>query len=68
MHADERVANRSFYGRSGGAEHFISVEAPPNLDLVEQLDFVAKRYAEAAETLGLRPETAIFRRIFVSDY
>ena len=67
MHADNGIASRSFQGTTGGAEHFISVEAPANLSLVEQIDHVEKRYAEARQALSLAPETAIFRRVFLSD-
>lgn len=61
------VASRSFQGATGGTEHFISVTAPARLDLAGQLDCVEQRYAAARKTLDLAPETAIFRRIFVSD-
>jgi hypothetical protein len=50
-----RVSIRSFRGASGGAEHFISVEAPSNLGFGEQIGFVEARYAEARESLGLAP-------------
>jgi enamine deaminase RidA (YjgF/YER057c/UK114 family) len=60
-------AHRSFRGNSGEAEHFITVEAPPERDLAGQLDGLAQRYAEAVQTLRLAPESAVFRRIFVSD-
>jgi len=43
------------------------VRAPAGLSLAEQLDLVEKRYAEARKAIGLAPETAIFRRVFVSD-
>ena len=62
-----RVSIRSFRGARGGAEHFISVEAPAILGLGDQIGFVEARYAEARDSLGLAPETALFRRIFVSD-
>ena len=61
------VRSRSFHGAAGGAEHFICVEAAADLSLGEQIDAVQKRYAEAIQSLGLAPETAIFRRIFLSD-
>jgi len=61
------VIARSFYGASGGAEHFISVEASAGLSLGEQIELVQERYAEAKRSLGLAPDTAIFRRIFLSD-
>jgi enamine deaminase RidA (YjgF/YER057c/UK114 family) len=67
MHRDGGIASRSFRGRTGGAEHFISVEAPASLGLPAQIDFVERHYAGAQMALGLAPETAVFRRIFVSD-
>ncbi|MFQ5775002.1 MAG: Rid family hydrolase [Kiloniellaceae bacterium] len=68
MDADnEGIASRSFRGRTGGAEHFIAVEAPGGLGLPEQIDRIEKRYARARNALGLTPDTAVFRRIFVSD-
>ena len=62
-----RIASRSFRGASAGSEHFISAESPANLALGEQIEIVQERYAEAIKSLGLAPETAIFRRIFLSD-
>ena len=67
MHVDNGVATRSFKAATGESEHFISVEAPAGLSLAEQLDVVEEHYAAARNALGLAPETAIFRRIFVSD-
>jgi len=67
MQLDKGIASRSFRGESGGSEHFISVGAPAGLAFGEQLDLVERRYAEAREALGLAPESAIFRRVFVSD-
>ncbi len=67
MQHDKGIASRSFRGESGGSEHFISVEASAGLAFAEQLGLVERRYAEAREALGLAPESAIFRRLFVSD-
>ncbi len=66
-HAGTGIASRSFHGATGGAEHFICIEAPADLGLGEQIEIVQRRYAEARQSLGLAPETAIFRRIFLSD-
>ena len=60
-------AYRSIAGATGSAEHFITVDAPDHLSLPRQIDAVAQRYAEALQTLNLSPETAVFRRIYVSD-
>src|SRR3954463_7305014 len=65
--SDNGLAFRSYRGPSGCAEHYIAIEAPGNLSLSRQLDAVAQRYAEALQTLRLSPETAIFRRIYLSD-
>lgn len=61
------TAHKSFRGAIGGAEHFIAVQAPPNMGIAEQLNVVERRYAQALDGLGLSPESAIFRRAFVSD-
>jgi len=66
-HADTGIVSRSFRGAAGGAEHFICVEAPADLGFGEQIEIVEKRYAKARKSLRLTPETAIFRRIFLSD-
>lgn len=61
------LAFRSFRGASGHTEHYIAVEAPGEASLARQIDIVAQRYAEALQTLRLSPDTAIFRRIYLSD-
>jgi enamine deaminase RidA (YjgF/YER057c/UK114 family) len=61
------TATRSFRGMTGGTEHFITVQAPPGLGLAEQIGHVERRYAEARATLGLSADSAVFRRIFLSD-
>lgn len=66
-HADDRLAFRSFTGALGGTEHVITVQAPGDLSLPRQLDHLAQRYAEALQTLRLPPDSAMFRRIYVSD-
>jgi enamine deaminase RidA (YjgF/YER057c/UK114 family) len=62
-----RMALRSFQGASGCAEHYVVIEGPGDLSLQRQIDVVAQRYAEALQALRLSPETAIFRRIYLSD-
>ena len=61
------LAFRSFSGSSGCAEHYITIEAPGDLSLPRQIDAVAERYSEALQTLNLTPESAIFRRVYLSD-
>jgi enamine deaminase RidA (YjgF/YER057c/UK114 family) len=63
----ERTALRSFRGRSGSAEHTIAIAAPDGLSLPRQLDAIERCYAEALQTLRLPPQSAIFRRVYVSD-
>jgi len=58
---------RSFRGRAGGAEHFITIAAPAHLGLTAQLDHIERLYAEAQDALGVTPDTAVFRRVFLSD-
>ncbi len=67
VYAEEGFRARSFYGTAGGSEHFIAVTVPSNLDLGRQVGLVAERYAAARRALGLAPESAVFRRIFLSD-
>ena len=60
-------AVRSFTGSHGGTEHYITVQAPANLGFAAQLDHVAGVYAEALQSTGLSRDSAIFRRIYLSD-
>jgi len=61
------TAHSSYSGAKSGTEYFISVTAPPDASLEEQISYVEANYNEKVQSLGLKPETAIFRRIFVSD-
>jgi enamine deaminase RidA (YjgF/YER057c/UK114 family) len=65
--ADNGLALRSYRGSSGCIEHYITIEAPGQLSLARQIDTVAQLYAEALQSLNLPPESAIFRRIYLSD-
>ncbi len=67
MDVNAGIAHKRFQGATGGAEHFISVHAPHTLGFDEQVRLVQERYAAAQKNLGLASETAIFRRIFLSD-
>lgn len=64
---DQGIASRTFLGSNGDAEHYICVEAPPSLSLRDQITSIQSRYAAARRELDLAPETAIFRRLFLSD-
>ncbi len=61
------ITAKSFTGRTGGSEHYITVEPAGDGDFASQLDSVTRQYAEAVRVRGLAPESAIFRRILVSD-
>jgi len=58
---------RSFRTNSGDVEHYIAIEAPAQLSLARQIDAVAQRYAEALQSLRLAPDSAVFRRLYLSD-
>ena len=63
----EGTASRSFGGSTGAKEHYIIVEATPELCFADQLAEIERRYAAARAALGLKPASAIFRRVFLSD-
>ncbi len=65
--AIEGVAQRSFTGANGDTEHFFMVETSASLPFPAQLDLIRQRYAAALQALGLSDNTAVFRRIFLSD-
>jgi hypothetical protein len=64
---DNGTAARSFRRGSGEAEHFVTVEAPATLSLEDQIATLQERYEAAQVALGLAPETAVFRRLYLSD-
>jgi enamine deaminase RidA (YjgF/YER057c/UK114 family) len=64
---DDGLAFSSFRGASGKAEHTITVEAPGDISLPRQIDTISQRYAEALQALRLPPESAVFRRVYLSD-
>ncbi|MEI8397057.1 MAG: Rid family hydrolase [Rhodospirillaceae bacterium] len=61
------ISVKKCQGRTGGTEYFMIVEAPAGLSYAEQLAAVESRYEQARLDLGLDPQTAIFRRLFLSD-
>ena len=65
--AGNGISSRSFHRPGGGTEHYLCVEATGALDLRDQIELIQDRYAAAQEALGLAPETAVFRRLFLSD-
>lgn len=67
MPAANRIAHSNFSGPKGDGEHFIGVTPPSEASLEEQISYIDQSYKEAVRSLDLEPETAIFRRFFVSD-
>jgi len=67
MPHDENILCRSFRGATGASEHFIVVKATGGIDFAAQVKCVEDGYRRALAQLGLAPETAVFRRIFLSD-
>lgn len=61
------ISTSSFCGTNGGTEHFISVTPPSDASFEDQIAYVDTHYRETVAALGLEPETAIFRRLFLSD-
>jgi len=64
---ERTVSSRSFLGGAGDGEHFIVVEAPAGGTFEQQLHGVLELYGQEQQRLGLAPESAIFRRVFLSD-
>ncbi len=67
MLCTNKAISKSFFGKSGGAEHFIVVEADADLDFADQIADLERRYAATRRSLGVAPGSAVFRRLFVSD-
>lgn len=64
---DEGMASSRFVTVGGDAEHYITIRASAGLSFEKQLAQINELYAEAMRAAGLGPETAIFRRVFLSD-
>jgi enamine deaminase RidA (YjgF/YER057c/UK114 family) len=65
--AADGVQWRAFKGTNGTVEHFFIIDGPEGVSFAEQTASLQQRYASALKSRGLAPETAIFRRIFLSD-
>lgn len=63
----EGASARSFRGTDGAAEHFLVVQAPAERSWAGQVAAVEERYHALRQALDLGPESAIFRRVFLSD-
>lgn len=61
------LMHRCFRGINGEAEHFFAITAPGGLNLAEQIKNIEINYYEKIRSLGLHPNTAVFRRVFLSD-
>lgn len=66
MIASTEIAVKSFES-AGGGEHVIVVEPSVRGDFVTEQAEVATLYAQALRARGLAPESAVFRRVFLSD-
>jgi enamine deaminase RidA (YjgF/YER057c/UK114 family) len=65
--AEGGISCSRFRTRAGDTEHYVAISASCGPGFQEQLAQVRERYEEARKSLGLGPESAIFRRLFVSD-
>ncbi|MGB9026761.1 MAG: Rid family hydrolase [Rhodomicrobium sp.] len=65
--SSEGTAWRSFKGSNACTEHFFMIDAPKGGSFADQIAGLQERYAAALKQHGLARETAIFRRIFLSD-
>lgn len=62
-----RIASRGFATREGGREHAIVIRTDDGADFADSQKKVADAYRAALRDLRLPPESAVFRRIFLSD-
>ena len=61
------VKSRQFTGVHGELEQYFIVEPDPSLSFQDQLSSLQTRYEQAIAQAGLPLESAVFRRIFLSD-
>jgi enamine deaminase RidA (YjgF/YER057c/UK114 family) len=69
MTLPDGVAARRFSGKNGCDEVYLEVEPPRAAahDFKAELKAIEDRYLAALRLMGVPPESAVFRRIFVSD-
>ncbi len=67
MNAADGIATHSFRVPGGAGEHMIAIEAPAEAGFAFQLDALMRRYGEALQSLRIAPDTAVFRRLYLSD-
>jgi enamine deaminase RidA (YjgF/YER057c/UK114 family) len=61
------VVHRVFTGKKGEKEHFFTITAPEGLNFKEQVQHIETHYTQKLRSLNLASNTAVFRRIFLSD-
>ncbi|RTL71404.1 MAG: hypothetical protein EKK41_09805 [Hyphomicrobiales bacterium] len=62
-----RYNHHSFTSNVGGGEHFITISVAPDRPFHAQLEEAVATYDTAIRELGLERNSAVFRRIFLSD-
>lgn len=67
MLSGKGISHRSFHGANGDIEHFISISGLGDGVFDEQIADLQSRYHYACNALGLTPESAVFKRVFLSD-
>ncbi len=67
IQTSDNVAHRRFLGKNGEAEHFFVITAPGNIAFKEQLKYIETNYEAKIKDLGITLQTAVFRRIYLSD-
>lgn len=63
-----KITVSKFEGRDTGDEYHIMIKDSPASNIEAELSDIGRAYDHALSTLGLSGETAVFRRLFVSDY
>lgn len=61
------VKSRQFAGVHGELERYFIVEPDPGLGFQDQLNSLQTRYEQALAVANLPLESAVFRRVFLSD-
>ncbi|MER2519144.1 MAG: Rid family hydrolase [Bdellovibrionales bacterium] len=61
------VRHRAFAGSSGDTEHFLTLTAPSHLSFKEQVECLESLYSESLRAQGLDHDSAVFRRVYLSD-
>ena len=67
MVSDAGIISKSFRSPSGLSEHYVTITAQGGHDLAAQLAEVEAAYQDWMVSLNLSADSAIFRRLFLSD-